>query len=169
VDERKLRAFLLGTASAKSLAKSIEGSIAHPDTITSVLFVRELNEEFRVTRAMATALCDAVLRGELPAAHLQWIGFALVTSESFVWDEDDLLAMVFDYWAAPMINLPLTSENVRCFKAWIEGAELYPAAVRAGHLSPGSERLTSVVRRRVSRFPKVRALASRLLAGTRTA
>ncbi|MDE3109873.1 MAG: hypothetical protein KGL02_08025, partial [Acidobacteriota bacterium] len=127
MDERVLRKFFLGKASPQALAHSIAGSIAHPDGITWVVYIRELKARFLVTRAMAVSLCDAVLAGKLPTAYLQWIGFALETSENFEWNEDDLLATMFEYWAAPKINLELSNQNVELFKKWLIGVESYPA------------------------------------------
>jgi hypothetical protein len=75
--------------------------------------IHDMADQFRVTRQMAVALCDAVLCGDLPTADLETIGFALVASDTFCWDDnDDEPAETFWDWAAPEVNFALTLENV---------------------------------------------------------
>jgi len=78
---------------------------------------------------MAVALCDAVLKGDLPADGLRTIGFALMASDRFHWDgdKDAVLPDVIGYWSCPEINYPLTVENVQRFRAWLTRTEPYPA------------------------------------------
>lgn len=154
MDEKVLRDFFLGTASAQTLAQSIDGSIAHPDAITWVVYIRDLKEQFFVTRPMALALCNAALAGELPVAYLQWIGFALETSQALQWNEDDLLATVFDYWAAPEINLELSMQNVERFKRWLTDEEAYPAGIGSSNPPQEKGKIISVINAKRRAFPK---------------
>ncbi len=87
-------------------------------------------------------LCEAVLCGQLPAEELSTIGFALIASDKFIWDGDDLIGDVIHDWSSPEINYPLTVENVCRFKNWLLRVEPYPAKSNAKFPSIG-ERLVS--------------------------
>lgn len=155
MDERKLRDFFSGKRSARSLAKSIGGSVAHPDSTTWIVYVREMKGRFAVSRAMAISLCDAVTNNELPAGHLAWIGFMLIASDRFEWEEDDLLTQVFECWASPQINWPLTIENVCRFKRWLTGEE--PPPQESVRHNPSAQKLVSLTRKENALFPKLKA------------
>jgi hypothetical protein len=52
---------------------------------------------------------------------------ALVASESFVWEDEDIVGDVIHDWSCPEVNYPLTIDNVERFKRWLLKLELYPA------------------------------------------
>jgi hypothetical protein len=165
MDEQRLRDFFLGKISGRRLARSIDGSISHPDRISSIVYVRDMEEPFTITREMAASLCAAVLHGEMPPEHLQWIGFTLEASDHFDWDEDDLLATIFEAWSSPQINWPLTLTNVRRFRAWLTGDEVLPANPWNAENRQAAARLVSITRKQPTRFPKARAFLARLIGG----
>jgi hypothetical protein len=127
--EEILRQFFEAKSTAAELAQDIEGSTKKTTPIILVTSVEDMDEDFTVTAAMAVALCDAVLNGDLPAEGLHTIGFALMASDRFQWDgdQDDTLASVIADWSCPEINYPLTVQSVHKFRAWLTGAEPYPA------------------------------------------
>jgi hypothetical protein len=127
--EQVLRQFFEAKSTVAELAQDIAGSTNVTSPITSVISVEDMEEDFSVTTEMAVALCDAVLRGDLPADGLHIIGFALMASDRFQWDgdKDEVLANVIADWSCPEVNYPLTVENVQRFRAWLTGAEPYPA------------------------------------------
>jgi len=89
--------------------------------VQTVTAIEDMKDPFLVTRGMAVALCDAVLGGSLPSVALETIGFALVASDNFYWDEEDnALAETLYDWSCPAINYPLTLENVAMFKSRLE-------------------------------------------------
>jgi len=126
--EQRLRDFFEGKAPAAELARDVEGS-TNASGLLSKVSIEDMAEPFTVSSAMAIRLCDAVLSGELPAADLRTIGFVLQASDKFEWDgdEDEVLAEVISDWSAPEINYPLTTDNVRRFRAWLAREEPYPA------------------------------------------
>ena len=133
--EQTLAEFFKGTNSAGELARGVEGSIKRVGEIGFAIEIEDMEGELAVTSQMAIALCDAVLAGELPPEALETIGFALAASDKFVWDadEDEVLAEVIYDWSAPEVNVPLTLENVRRFRAWLSRAEPYPAKPATAH------------------------------------
>lgn len=126
--EQVLRQFFEAKSTAAELARDIAGSTKKTSPITSVTSVEEMDDNFMVTTDMAVALCDAVIRGDLPADGLHTIGFALMASDRFQWDgdKDEVLADVIADWSCPEINYPLTVENVQRFRAWLIRTEPYP-------------------------------------------
>jgi hypothetical protein len=151
VDEQVLRDFFVGDASGKDLAANVHGSVSHPSERVSIVHISDMDDELTVARRMAVKLCDAVLNGDLPAEDLATIGFALIASDRFGWDEDDLLANVIADWSCPEINYPLTIENIARFKRWLLESEPYPEKPRSPSSSRG--RLVSVKEKRSTKRP----------------
>jgi hypothetical protein len=94
LDEQVLRDLFVGTISGKDLAASVRGSVSHPSENVLLVHINDMQGEFTVTREMAVMLCDSVLIGDLRAGDFETIGFALMASDHFGWDKDDLLANV---------------------------------------------------------------------------
>jgi hypothetical protein len=132
VREETLKRFFQGEVSASHLAQDVAGSIETISSISSRISIEDMGSEFSVTRPMLVSLTDAVLAGTLPPDSLGTIGFALQTSDKFVWDgdSDELVANVISDWSCPEINYPLTRQNIAKFRAWLTGAEPYPARPR---------------------------------------
>lgn len=158
MDERVLRGFFLGEISGRDLAKDVSGSVVHLSSRLSHVHIRDLDQSFRVTRPMAVSLCDAVLSSELQPALLEPIGFALIASDHFEWEEDDLVGEVFHDWAAPQINYPLTLDNVTRFRRWLLNEEPYPPRGPAND----RERCMLVTEKKSTRTPKVSAFVDRV-------
>jgi hypothetical protein len=121
-----LRDFFLGHATPAQLAGDVLGSTKRVGPISLVVEIEDMEGEFTVTREMLVSLCDAVLSGHLPPQELSVIGFALVASESFVWDAEDIVGEVIHDWSCPEVNYSLTAENVQRFRMWLLQLELYP-------------------------------------------
>ena len=127
--ERVLREFFENKATISELARDVAGSISKKSPKLSVVSIEDMDGEFTVTAPMLVRLCDVVLGGELEPEALHSIGFALIASDAFCWDsdEDDVLAEVIADWSCPEVNLPLTIENVKRFRAWLTRCEPYPS------------------------------------------
>jgi len=136
--ERVLRDFFLGKASAARLSKNVEGARRQVGDITWLVSIEDMEAEFTITRPMLVALCDAVLAGEILPHQLKTIGFALLASDHFSWD-DDLVSDITADWSAPEINYALTLENVAKFKRWLLGTEQYPPKPSPGSSKPRGE------------------------------
>jgi len=145
--EEVLAAFFAGTASAAELATDLAGAEERVSDVESLVKIKDMRSELVVTREMAVRLCDAVLRNELPPTALATIGFALLASDHFVWDWDDVLGEIIWDWSCPEVNYALNLENVKRFRAWLTGEEAYPARSSAER-SAGS-RLISIRRKKI--------------------
>jgi hypothetical protein len=131
--EAILAQFFEGTISGVVLANDLAGSENHVSPLESNVNIEDMHEEFGVNREMAIRLCDAVLNNELPPDSLATIGFALMASDRFVWDGDDVLGDVIADWSCPAINYELTLENVGRFRRWLFGVEEYPTKPTLAH------------------------------------
>lgn len=124
--EEVLACFFMGTATSSQLANDLNGFEQEISESESVVSIQDMQDEFVVTREMALKVCNAILRDEIEPTKLAAIGFALISSDKFMWNEDDLLGNVISDWSCPEINYPLTLANVQRFRAWLTGAEEYP-------------------------------------------
>jgi hypothetical protein len=144
-----LRDFFLGRITPPELAADVRGSTKQVGAISFVTEIEDMDDEFSVTRQMLVSLCEAVLSDQLPSHDLSTIGFALVASEKFTWDAEDLAGDVIHDWSCPEINYPLTLENVERFKNWLLEKEPYPAKMQTRTpFNPKHERLISRVEKR---------------------
>lgn len=142
--EEVLKEFFEDKASAEELAADVAGSTKNVGGVVSYQKVEEMESEFGVNRTMLVKLCDAVLAGGLAPELLHEIGFALSTSDRFVWDadEDELASDVISDWSLPEISYPLTIENIRRCKAWLTNEEPYP--VKKISLGKSLDRVISI-------------------------
>jgi len=124
--EEVLARFFEGKASPAELARDLKGSERRASDVERIVKIEDMQEEFEVTRAMAMALCDAVLSEQLAPNTLATIGFALMASDKFTWDGEDVVGEVIADWACPEINYALTMDNIRKFRTWLTGREPYP-------------------------------------------
>jgi hypothetical protein len=122
-----LRDFFLGRITPSALAKDVEGSKKKVGPINWVVEIEDMESQFQVTPQMLVSICDAVLSGQLPNENLSVIGFALVASDHFEWDAEDVIGDIIHDWSCPEINYPLTLDNIRRFRNWLLGSETYPS------------------------------------------
>lgn len=149
MDETVLKDFFLGKASSADLANDLQDEIRQLGQTFQTFYVRDLVQEFRIDRMMLVKLLDAVLAGELQAAALEPIGFALYTSDRFEWEEDDVISNVLTDWSAPQINYPLTLENMERFKRWLLATESYPEKPPFDPSRPQGKLITRTERKRL--------------------
>ena len=139
-----LARFFNGTITGAALANDLEGSEKQVSTLQSTVEIEDMQEEFVVSRAMAIGLCDAVLNNELQPESLATIGFALMASDRFVWDGNDVLGDIIADWSCPEINYQLTLANVGRFRRWLGGVEEYPAKPTLEKNASAESRLISI-------------------------
>jgi hypothetical protein len=147
--EAILRDFFAGKVSVEGLAKDVQGAIKQVSAVDGYVLIEDMDTQWTLTPPMLVSLCDAVLDGKLPAESLHQIGFMLVASDHFDWDEDDLMSNVIHDWSCPEVNYPLNEQNVARFKKWLLKEEPYPP-------KPGIEKAHSDKQRIVSRLEKRR-------------
>ena len=143
-----LRDFFLGRTTALELGRDLLGSTKKVGPISFVIEIEDMEDEFAVTREMLVSLCDTVLSGQLPPQDLSAIGFALLASDSFIWDAENVMGDIIHDWSCPEINYPLTLDNVERFKNWLLELEPYPTKHRLVSPSKKPERLISRIEKK---------------------
>jgi hypothetical protein len=128
-----LKDYFLGVVDESRLDKDLEGSVVRTSFDVITHYVNPMDSAFRVEPAHLVKLCDAVSSGKLDAEHLELIGYCLVASDNFFWDEGsrpgELVAETAYAWSSPEINYPLTPENIGKFRErLITGEDTFSAA-----------------------------------------
>ena len=117
-----LQQFFQDSASADELALDVSGSVERRGNDTRV-HIERMTSEFLVEARHLVRVCDAVLEGTLEPENLVAIGFALQSSDAFVWDgstrDGERVGETTADWCAPEINFPLTIENVLAWKSYL--------------------------------------------------
>ena len=120
--ESILRDYFLGLFDESRLSKDLASSAVKTSDVITCYVTEDLTEDFEVNPVYLIRLCDAVLADKFDLEHLELIGFALETSEHFIWDdenaegEDSPVADTIHAWASPEINYPLNVENIAKFR-----------------------------------------------------
>ena len=131
--ESILKDYFLGVIDESRLDEDLGGSVVRTSFDVITHYVNPMDSEFSVEPAHLVKLCDAVLSGKLEAERLELIGYCLVASDHFFWEEDSesggLVAETAYDWSSPEINYPLTFANVEKFrKRLITGADTFSKA-----------------------------------------
>lgn len=136
--ESVLRDFFLGKADAGELSMDIKESIAlmtppGADYMKTSVGIVRMDSDFDLSRAHLLKVCDEFLVGGLSAIDVEYIAFALIVSDQFIWaaDDDATLAEILHDWAAPQINYSLNVENMARCRRLLDGTEKYPARTEA--------------------------------------
>jgi hypothetical protein len=118
--EATLRDFLTGVVSAEALREDLVGTVEELGKQMHRHHVVPVEGEFQVSGAQLVRLCDAVLTGHLDPSQLTSIGFCMIVSDYFHWDDETRdgfwVGETLHEWGSPEINYPLTQDNVRLFR-----------------------------------------------------
>src|SRR5687768_9340822 len=83
--------------------------------------------EFLLETRHLVSVCDDVLNGKMKTDTLDLFSFILIGSDYFTWDSESdegrRISNVIFEWNNPTINYPLTIENVREWKKYLQGQE----------------------------------------------
>ena len=114
-----LKGFFEGCVGASVLAGEAERTHRDVRDEADDALTDDLSADFVVTGRHLEALCEAVIRGDLQASHLEVIASVLVRSERFIWDPSTaagaLVSRVIYAWEAPEINYVLSPLTVEKF------------------------------------------------------
>ena len=118
--ESILKDYFLGMVDESRLNEDLEGSVVRTSIDVITHYVNPMESDFRVEPAHLVKLCDAVLSGKLNAGNLELVGYCLVASDHFSWEEDsksgELVAETAYDWSSPEIAYLLTFENIEKFR-----------------------------------------------------
>jgi hypothetical protein len=118
--ESVLRDYFLGRIDESRLSDDLAGSVVQTSHDVFTHYVDQMDGDFQVDPIHLVKVCDAVLSGDLSPDSLELIGYCLVTSDQFFWQQEskqgNLVAETSYDWSSPEINYPLTLANVAKFR-----------------------------------------------------
>lgn len=126
--ERKLKEYFEGRLTAEELAADLKGSQKQTGYDTTSVSIESLQEgEFQITKEHLIRLCDDTVSGKLQLNDLNTIGFGLMASDFFYWDNDTeegkLIADAIFEWDNPLIGYDITIKNVLLWKHYLMTGE----------------------------------------------
>ena len=125
--EEALKQFFNGNLSARQLAKEAIASIKRLGPIEENIEIEDMPSDHAIGRKDVLLLCDAGLRGELPAEAVTAIAFMLLASDRFEWDwNDDMIPEVLNDWSCPEVNRVLIPATFQMHRRWLSGQEALP-------------------------------------------
>jgi hypothetical protein len=122
--EEKLRDYFENHLTPKELSLDLIHSQTQTGYDVTAVYIKNIEDgEFEVRKEHLVKLCDDVLTGQLALTDLNTIGFALMASDYFTWDnsgtEGDVISNVIFEWDNPEIGFDLTIKNVRLWKEYL--------------------------------------------------
>ena len=127
--EQTLKDYFDGKVSVNTLASDLKGSQVRTGHDTTFIHVTSIADdgEYVVTRQHLTKLCNEALAGLLTPTDLNTVAFGLIGSDYFHWDnsteDGEIVANTLFDWDNPDINFPLTADNLRLWKKYLETGE----------------------------------------------
>lgn len=119
--DRHLRQFLESSATADELAQGLARPLDHSAGVT---FESPTGAPLHVSPAHLVRVCDAILASRCEPTILRDVGFLLIGSDAFEYDSDTeegaRVAETAADWSAPEINWPLTLDNVREWRSFLD-------------------------------------------------
>jgi len=127
--EQILKEYFDGNVSADTLAFDLQNSqLNNAHNTASVQLTSVTNdEEYIITREHLIKLCIDTIAGMLTPIDLNEIAFGLISSDYFCWDnstnDGEIVAVTLFAWDNPDINFPITNENLRLWRKYLETGE----------------------------------------------
>ncbi len=127
--EQTLKEYFEDRVSADTLASDLKGSQVRTGHDTTSVRITSITDAgvYIVTRQHLTKLCNDTLAGLLETTDLNTVAFGLIASDYFHWDnstkDGEIVANTLFDWDNPDINFPLTIDNVRLWKNYLENGE----------------------------------------------
>lgn len=97
------------------------------DTTTVYIDSFEDDEEFLVTTKHLLKLCNDAINNYLTFEDLNFIAFAIISSDYFCFDSDtiegNIVSQTLFDWDSPEIQWPINLRNLQLWKTFLEGGE----------------------------------------------
>jgi len=127
--EQTLKNYFDSKVSVETLAIDLKDSQVQTGHDTTSVHVTPIadDEEYKVTRQHLIKLCNDTLAGHLTTTNLNTIAFAIITSDFFSWEKNsknsEIIETVIYDWDNPDIGYPLTTDNLKFWKIYLETGE----------------------------------------------
>ena len=123
--ESILKKYFKNQISAELLAEDLKDSQQRTGYDTTSVTIESLdNGEFEIENEHLIQLCEDYLNNQISSKDLNTIGFALMFSEFFHWDNDtksgELISQVISDWDNENIGYDINTKNVQLWKEYLE-------------------------------------------------
>ena len=113
-----------------TLRRDLSGAIVATGPRSCSQHIVDMSTDYDLKPEHLVMLCDAVLSGDLEPDDLETIGFCLVASDHFGWNDDtppgDVIGQTVHDWSAPEVNYRMTRDTVRKFRErLVTGSDLF--------------------------------------------
>lgn len=120
-----LHKFFEGEITAADLANDLDGSQERIGYDSTNIYVDRVESgSYKVRKQHLIALCDAFMAGDISSKGLNTIGFALMFSDFFEWDNDSkegsIIAEVVSDWDNTSIGYEITDKNVWHWRQYLD-------------------------------------------------
>jgi hypothetical protein len=122
--ERKLKEYLEDKLTADQLSLDLKDSQKRTGYDVTTVYIDSLKDgEFEIKKEHLIKLCDDTISKKLSPTDLNTIGFALMTSDHFHWDNDspdgEILGNVIFEFDNPEIGYDITIKNVLLWREYL--------------------------------------------------
>ena len=123
--ESILKKYFKNQISAELLAEDLKDSQQRTGYDTTSVTIESLdNGEFEIEKEHLIQLCEDYLNNQISSKDLNTIGFALMFSEFFHWDNDtksgELISQVISDWDNENLGYDINTKNVQLWKEYLE-------------------------------------------------
>ena len=123
--ESILKKYFENKVSAEILAEDLKGSQQKTGYDTTSVAIENLdNGEFEIEREHLIKLCEDYLKNQIANKDLNTIGFVLMFSDFFYWDNEtksgEIISEVISDWDNENIGYDINHKNVQLWKEYLE-------------------------------------------------
>ncbi|MFZ1702937.1 MAG: hypothetical protein WAT79_01250 [Saprospiraceae bacterium] len=125
MEEPILKKYFKNEISAKQLAEDLKNSQQKTAYDTTSVPIKSIeNGEFKIETEHLVKLCEAFINKQITREDLKTIGFALLCSDFFHWDNEtksgEIISQVISDWNNENIGFGINPKNVQLWKEYLE-------------------------------------------------
>lgn len=122
--EQKLKEYLENKLTADQLSLDLKNSQKRKVYDVTTVYIDSFKDgEFEIKKEHLIKLCDDAISEQLSTSDLNTIGFALLASDFFYWDNEttdgEIIANVIFEWDNPEIGYELTIDNLKLWREYL--------------------------------------------------
>jgi len=124
--ELTLKKYFENKVSAKQLAEDLKDSQQKTGYDTTSVYIESIeNGKFKVEKEHLIKLCKDYLKKHINSEDINTIGFALMCSDSFYWEDSEtksgeIISQVIEDWDSENIGYDINRKNIQLWKEYAE-------------------------------------------------